>query len=182
MPGGFLDQLKQLAPYMMTGMGGRDPRLPVQPRGTAPQPVAPRPAQYDSLGPSAQVAHPMERDLSLQGLVSQVARANGGKISLGQLAALSDIALKTTPKQKMLTPKEMVTAEYADITRGMLEKSLAAIQADVAAGKINPVDAEEMGKNAWMKYKQDIAPVVGVDPYQQGLAEAMAQAQRDQEQ
>lgn len=100
-------------------------------------------------------------EMSFQHLVNQVAKASGGKVSLGQLSAVSDIAAKTTPKQKELMPKDIALSRYMEFADKMLEKSLA--EADEVA-KVDPKAAEQIGQNAWMKWQQQYQPLVGADP------------------
>lgn len=161
----------------LLGMSPAAAAAPAAPAAQAAQQQAiARPNVYDPLGPAGEAAK--GPDMSFAGLVARAAKTNGGKITVDQLDRLSEIAYRTEPRQKQLSPKDMATTKYMELTEGMLQRSMAEIEAGVAAGKLDPVSAQEMSKNAWMKYKQDIAPVVGVDPQEAAIAERLTRLQQ----
>lgn len=184
--GGILGHLSHIAPYTATGPLGAAAWGGARP--LAPQPAAQPARDYSKVptNPLAAEAYArgelrgalkQEQDMSFQGLVNQIAKANGGKVSLGQLSALSDIALKTTPKQKQQMPKDIAMQRYMEFADKMLEKSLAEVD-EVA--KVDPKAAEQLGQNAWMKWQQQYQPLVGADPMQAAIAEAMARHNQEQ--
>jgi hypothetical protein len=168
-----LRPLMPSAGQFLSGLvGGPTPGAPARQPVAQAQPSGP--ARYDPLGPAGK---PAQLDSSFQGLVERVAKANGGKVSLGQLSALSDIALKTTPKQKQQMPKDIAMQRYMEFADKMLEKSLAEVD-EVA--KVDPKAAEQLGQNAWMKWQQQYQPLVGADPTQAAIAEAMDRYNQEQ--
>jgi hypothetical protein len=46
--------------------------------------------------------------------------------------------------------------------------------------KVDPKAAEQLGQNAWMKWQQQYQPLVGADPTQAAIAEAMDRYNQEQ--
>jgi hypothetical protein len=94
---------------------------------------------------------------------------------LHQLATLSDIAAKTTPKAKQAMPKDLAMQQYMAVADAQRDKMLAEAKAVEA---IDPQRAQMMGQTAWQKWQQQYQPLVGANPQEAAIAETLARYQQ----
>lgn len=167
--GAARDKFTELAPYMMSGMGGgRRYGAPATPAAVAATKAAASTASASAAQSTKAAA--AEQD-PFDKLIGVVAKSQGGKISLAQMAALADIVGKTSPSRaRPPSGRDQATMEGMSIAQQMYEKQKA--QAIAAGNEQGLVDAA-------MQYSQRINLLAGVGASDQLTIDQYLENQRD---
>jgi hypothetical protein len=131
----------------------------------------------DASTPAA--AAPSENASPLDQLVGMVAKSQGGKISLSQLAAIGDFTSKVSPEiRHPPTYKDLAAAELTKNSQDSFNTLIGQAQAAKASGDTKTATA--LQQQALDQRRADLLSIMGQDPQSLMLAQRMQELQNQQ--